>query len=68
MCWNYSYAIYPCVDINCSDRGEALTGTFKVKGETSTSASNFRVCGQERDNLDTKWNETQDCTIASFFY
>lgn len=64
----YSYTIYPCVDVNCSDRGEALTGTFKVKATgASTGMDSFKVCGQNTDNLDTKWKETDDCSIASFF-
>ena len=54
--------------MNCSDRGEALTGTFKVKATgASTGMDSFKVCGQNTDNLDTKWKETDDCSIASFF-
>lgn len=64
----YSYTIYPCVDANCSDRGEPLTGTFKVKATgTSSGMGSFKVCGQDTDNLDTKWNETDECSITSLF-
>lgn len=27
----------------------------------------FKVCGQDTDNLDTKWNETDECSITSLF-
>ena len=66
----YGYKIQPCVDPNCSDRGEqnALTGTFTVGStQESSSLGNFTVCGQSSDNLDTSWDESADCSIGSVF-
>ncbi len=64
----YTYMIYPCVDTNCSDRGEAIQGTFLIKATgSSETIANFRVCGQNSDNLDTGYDETAECSIGSFF-
>jgi hypothetical protein len=65
---SYQWTIQPCVDPDCSDRGNdnALTGNFSVKSG-SASDNSLSVCGQAFDNPKTDWDETQTCQVKDIF-
>ena len=65
---SYQWTIQPCVDPDCSDKGNdnALTGDFSIKSGSANDNS-LSVCGQAFDNPKTDWDETQPCQVKDIF-
>lgn len=65
----YKWTVQPCVNPDCSDKGDdnRLSDSFLVVKQTSESKDTVAVCGQTFNNSKTSWDETEKCEVKHIF-